>query len=82
MYPFAGLSAWKGETSLHGDKWSKHSTPNIGIILEKETQGNKIFRMTQGTYESLEDFEERFQLSYRMAHNCTLDPNSLKLVLL
>jgi len=32
-------------------------------------------------YESLEDYEEKFQLSYRRAI-CTLDPKSLKLVLL
>ena len=34
-----------------------------------------------GNDESLEDYEERFQLSYRWA-SCTLDPESLKLVLL
>jgi hypothetical protein len=38
--------------------------------------------MTQGVDESLEYFEERFQLSYKRAHNCTLDEDSLKLVLL
>lgn len=37
--------------------------------------------MTLGPDESLEDYEERFQLNYKRA-NCTLDPNSLKLVLL
>lgn len=31
--------------------------------------------------ESLENYEERFQLSYKRAR-CTLDPESLKLVLL
>ena len=34
-----------------------------------------------GSDESLEDYEERFQLSYKRAR-CTLDPESLKLVLL
>ena len=34
-----------------------------------------------GSDESLEDYEERFQLSYKRA-KCTLDPESLKLVLL
>ena len=37
--------------------------------------------MTMGNDESLEDYEERFQLSYKMVR-CTLDPKSLKLVLL
>jgi len=37
--------------------------------------------MTMGSDESLEDYEERFQLSYKRA-KCTLDPESLKLVLL
>ena len=46
----------------------------------KEAKG-EIFRMTMGNDESLEDYEERFQLSYKRAR-CTLDPESLKLVLL
>jgi len=46
----------------------------------KETK-EKIFRMTFGHDESLEDYEERFQLSYKRAR-CTLDLESLKLVLL
>jgi len=37
--------------------------------------------MTIRSDESLEDYEERFQLSYKRAR-CTLDPKSLKLVLL
>lgn len=37
--------------------------------------------MTMGSGESLEDYEERLQLSYKRA-KCTLDPESLKLVLL
>ena len=37
--------------------------------------------MTMGSDKSLEDYEERFQLSYKRAR-CTLDPESLKLVLL
>jgi hypothetical protein len=48
---------------------------------ERDTR-DEIFRMTQGPDESLEDFEERFQLSYKRAQNCTLDEDSLKLVLL
>jgi hypothetical protein len=43
---------------------------------------NEIFIMTQGPNESLEDFEEIFQLSYKRAQNCTLDEDSIKLVLL
>ena len=42
---------------------------------------DEIFRITLGPDESLEDYEERFQLNYKRA-NCTLDPYSLKLVLL
>ena len=37
--------------------------------------------MTIGSDESLEDYEERFQLNYKRVE-CTLDPKSLKLVLL
>lgn len=37
--------------------------------------------MNMGCDESLEDYEERFQLSCKRAR-CTLDPESLKLVLL
>ena len=37
--------------------------------------------MTIGSDVSLEDYKERFQLSYKRAR-CTLDPESLKLVLL
>lgn len=46
----------------------------------KDTK-EEIFGMTMGSNESLEDYEERFQLSYKWA-SCTLDPESLKLVLL
>jgi hypothetical protein len=42
---------------------------------------DEIFIMTQGTDESLEDFEERFQLIYKRAHNYNLDEDSLNLVL-
>ena len=37
--------------------------------------------MTIGSDESLEDYQERFQLSYKRV-GCTLNPESLKLVLL
>ena len=46
----------------------------------KETK-DEIFRMTLGPDESLEDYEERFQLNYKIS-KCTLDLVSLKLVLL
>ena len=46
----------------------------------KETKG-EIFRMTMRTNESLDDYEEMFQLSYKWA-KCTLDLEFLKLVLL
>jgi len=38
--------------------------------------------MTKGDNESSKDFEERFQLSYKRAHNYTPDEDSWKLVLL
>lgn len=53
------------------------------LILSLILRGIKekiFFRMVVGSHESLEDYEERFQLNYRSA-NCTLDPKSLKLVL-
>jgi len=37
--------------------------------------------MTMGSDESLEDYEEIFQLNYKRPR-CTLDPESLKLILL
>jgi len=46
----------------------------------KETK-EEIFRITLVLDESLEDYKERFQLSYKRAR-CTLDPKSPKLVLL
>jgi len=46
----------------------------------KDTK-EEMFRMTLGHDESLEDYEERFQHSYKRASG-TLDPESLKLVLL
>ena len=46
----------------------------------KETK-EEIFRMTLKLDESLEEYEDTFQLNYRRA-NCTLDLESLKLVLL
>jgi hypothetical protein len=38
--------------------------------------------MIQGPDESLEYFEEIFQLSYKRAQNCTLDKESLNIFLL
>lgn len=38
--------------------------------------------MCQGENESLGDFEEIFQLHYRREHNCTMEPDSLNIVLL
>jgi len=46
----------------------------------KDTK-DEIFRMTLGPDEFLEDYEERFQLSYRRVR-CTIDPESLKLFIL
>ena len=52
----------------------------IDYYRSKDTK-EEIFRMTLGHDESLEDYEERFQLSYKRAR-CTLDPESLKIFLL
>jgi hypothetical protein len=41
----------------------------------------EIFRMTKEKNETLKDFEEIFQLSYKTFHTCTLDEYSLKIVL-
>jgi hypothetical protein len=46
---------------------------------ERDTRDD---RMTQGPNESLEYFEDRFYLRYKRAHNCTLDEDSLNVVLL
>ena len=46
----------------------------------KETK-DEIFRMTLGPDESLEDYKEMFRMKYKRA-NYTLDPDSLKLILL
>ena len=46
----------------------------------KETK-DEIFRMALGSDESLEEYEERFQLDYKRA-NSNLDPVSLKILLL
>ena len=43
---------------------------------------DEIFRIVQWENESLEYFEERFQLSYKWDHNCSIDDKSLKHVLL
>lgn len=48
--------------------------------MSKETK-EEIFRMALRPDESLEDYEEIFKLNYSRA-NCTLDLESLKLVLL
>ena len=37
--------------------------------------------MQHGENESLEDYEQRFQLSYKRSHKSTLDEESFKLVL-
>lgn len=47
----------------------------------KDTR-HEMFRKTRGENETLEDFEENFQLRYKRAHSYTLDDDSMKLVLL
>ena len=42
----------------------------------------EIFRMIQEESESLEYFEERFQLNYKRSMSCTIDDDYLKLVLI
>jgi hypothetical protein len=53
----------------------------IDYCIERDTRDD-IFKMTQGPDESLEDFEEIFQLSYKRSQNFTLDKDSLNHVLL
>ena len=53
----------------------------LGLLKSKDTK-EEISKMTQAKYESLKDFEERFQLSYKRSYTCTLDDDSLKLGLL
>ena len=43
---------------------------------------DEIFNIIHPENESLEDYEKRFQLSYKRAHSFTLDENSLKLAFL
>jgi hypothetical protein len=47
----------------------------------KETK-DEIFIMSQGENESMEGYEEKFQVSYKSAHSYTLDDNSLEIVFL
>jgi len=49
--------------------------------FRSENTKEEIFRITLGHDESLESYEEIFQVSYKRAR-CTLDTESLKLVLL
>jgi hypothetical protein len=47
-----------------------------------EKQEMKFFRMIQRVDETLEDYAERFQCSYKWGTNCKLEYKSLKLVLI
>ena len=67
------IKTWAQMQQAFNDKYQDY-------CRSKDTK-EEIFRMTIGSDESLEDYEERFQFSYKRAR-CTLDPESLKLVLL
>lgn len=71
--PGNSITTWAQMLQTFNDKYRDY-------YRSKDTK-EEIFRMTMGSDESLEDYEERFYLSYKRA-TCTLDPKSLKLVLL
>jgi len=71
--PGGSITTWAQMQQAFNSKYKDY-------CRSKETK-EEIFRMTLGPDESLEDYEERFQPSYRRA-NYTLNPESLKLVLL
>eukprot|EP00253_Pinus_taeda_P029834 PITA_29834 len=71
--PGNSITTWAQMQQAFNNKYQEY-------YRSKETEG-EIFWMTMGNDEPLEDYEERFQLSYKRAR-CTLDPESLKLVLL
>lgn len=71
--PGGNIATWAQMQEAFNDKYEDYGR-------SKETK-DKIFRMTLGPVDSLEDYEQRFQLNYRSA-NCTLNPKSLKLVLI
>jgi hypothetical protein len=52
------------------------------VYCKSKDTREDIFRMTQEKSETLHDFEERFQISYKRYHSCTIDDDSLKPVLL
>ena len=52
-----------------------------GYCKSKDTR-EEIFIMTQEKNELLEYFQERLKLGYKRYNSCTLDDDSLKLVLL
>ena len=66
--PGNSITSWAQMQQAFNDKYRDY-------CRSKETKG-EIFRMTMGSDESLEDYEERFQLSYKRAR-CTLDPEFL-----
>jgi len=81
MQHCAGSWVYVEIASQLGLRCNRILTTNIGTTVGQKDTKEEIFRMTMGQDESLEDKEERFQLSYKRAR-CTLDPESLKLVLL
>lgn len=71
--PGDSITTWAQMQHAFNNKYRDYSR-------SKDTK-EEIFRMTKGRDESLEDYEERFDLSYKRAR-CKLDPRSLKLLLL
>ena len=71
--PWERITTWAQMQQAFNNKYRDY-------CRSKDTK-EEIFRMTLGHDESLEDYEEIFQLSYKRIR-CTLDLESLKLVLL
>ena len=71
--PRGDITTWAQMQQAFNEKYTDY-------FRSKETKED-IFRMTQRPYESLEYYEERFQLNHRTA-NCTLDLELLNILLL
>lgn len=71
--PGENITTWAQMQQSFNDKYRDY-------YRSKDTKEG-IFRITFGRDESLENYEERFQLIYKRAR-CTLGPESLKLVVL
>jgi hypothetical protein len=72
----------EGKTITKWDQMKNTFSEKYMDYCKSRDTRDEIFRMTQGPDEYLEDLEGRFQLNYKRDKNCTLDEDSLNLVLL